>query len=65
MPVDLQPVSNIDDRGRKDLGLFKNLQRAKSSAVSVVFETMDMFMKTRTWEWLRTMDKENKKNCWC
>lgn len=62
IPVDIQPVSNIDDRGRKDLGVFKNLHKAKSSTVSVVFKTMDMFMKTRTWEWLRTMDKEKH---WC
>ncbi|CAB1315249.1 unnamed protein product [Coregonus sp. 'balchen'] len=60
MPVDLEPASNINDRCGKDLGVFENLQKARSNAVSVAFVTFDMFKKTRTWEWLRTMDKEKK-----
>ncbi|XP_031664181.1 uncharacterized protein LOC109884930 [Oncorhynchus kisutch] len=56
-PVDPELPSKTNDRFRKDLAILDQLQKAKSNAVSIAIEGMDMCKKNHTWEWLSFLDE--------
>ncbi|XP_012992838.3 uncharacterized protein LOC105013825 [Esox lucius] len=56
LPVDLQQVSKMDDRCRKDLKMIEQLQKAKANSISIAVEGMGMCKTNHTWEWLSSLD---------
>ncbi|XP_014030491.2 uncharacterized protein [Salmo salar] len=57
LPVEPELLSKKNDRFRKDLAILDQLQKAKSNAVSIAIEGMDMCKKNHTWEWLSFLDE--------
>ncbi|CAB1338978.1 unnamed protein product [Coregonus sp. 'balchen'] len=54
--IDLQQVSKINDRCRKDLEIIEQLQKAKANSISIAVEAMGMCKTNHTWEWLSFLD---------
>ncbi|CAB1338979.1 unnamed protein product [Coregonus sp. 'balchen'] len=54
--IDLQQVSKINDRCRKDFEIIEQLQKAKANSISIAVEAMGMCKTNHTWEWLSFLD---------